>query len=71
MRTYNLTDLTDLPAGFPCARWFSQMGVGAETGGEGEKGVDRIVVMQPSYLEHLANLWRDADLDDLRLCPKR
>lgn len=67
VRTYNLTDLTDLPAGFPWARWFAQMGVGAETGGEGGQGVDRIVVMQPSYLEHLAGLWRDADLDDLRL----
>src|SRR5699024_518158 len=56
-----------LPAGFPWARWFAQMGVGAETGGEGGRDIDRIVVMQPSYLEHLAGLWLDADLDDLRL----
>ncbi|MBP2333817.1 M13 family metallopeptidase [Corynebacterium freneyi] len=67
VRTYNLTALTDLPAGFPWARWFAQMGVGAEAGGQEAADIDRIVVMQPTYLEHLARVWRDADLDDLRL----
>ena len=73
VRTYNLTDMTALPAGYPWARWFAQMGVGAEVGAgagaesDASAGVERIVVMQPSYLEHLAALWRDTDLEDLRL----
>lgn len=60
LRTYNPTDIADLPAGFPWARWFGEMGVDAER-------VTRIVVMQPSYLEHFTDLWNRTDLEDLRL----
>ncbi|WP_448851809.1 M13 family metallopeptidase [Corynebacterium sp. 335C] len=60
LKTTNPTAVADLPSGFPWARWFAEMGVEAEAAG-------RINVNQPSYLEHWAQLWNDADLEDLRL----
>lgn len=57
VRSYNKTAIHELPAGFPWARWFAEMKVDAA----------EIVVRQPSYLEHLAALWGERDLEDWRL----
>lgn len=59
LATYNPTPIADLPAGFPWAAWFAEMGVTAEAGD--------IIVMQPSYLGQVAQVWSGADLEDLRL----
>ncbi|WP_018025145.1 M13 family metallopeptidase [Corynebacterium ulceribovis] len=57
MRTYNPTDVADLPDGFDWAGWLAAAGVATE----------RIVVMQPSFLQHFAQLVQDVPMDDWRL----
>lgn len=63
LKTYNLTSIEDLPTGFPVAEWLAAAGVN-ETN---HTVIDTIVVMMPSYLEHLSDLWRSTNLADLRL----
>ncbi|HIW95212.1 MAG TPA: peptidase M13 [Candidatus Corynebacterium gallistercoris] len=50
-KTYNPTAVADLPTGFPFAAWLEATGVDTESAGGGT-----IVVCQPSYLEHVAEL---------------
>ncbi|MFW9177149.1 M13 family metallopeptidase [Corynebacterium amycolatum] len=63
LKTYNKTAIADLPTGFPVAEWLAATGVN-ETN---QTAIDTIVVMMPSYFEHLSKLWQDTDLADLRL----
>ena len=57
MRTYNPTKVADLPDGFDWAAWLNAAGI----------TVDTIVVMQPSFLEHLGKLIQDVPVEDWRL----
>ena len=57
-KTYNPTPVGELPTGFPFAQWLNRTGVGAE---------QTIVVSQPSFLEHVAEMAEKQDLDTWKL----
>lgn len=60
--TYNLTEITDLPQGFPFAEWLRATGVDAGAGAS-EDADSRVVVCQPSYLAHVAGLASGDEFD--------
>lgn len=61
-KTYNPTAIADLPTGFPFAEWLAATGL--ETSGD---DATTIIVNQPSYLEHVAALAENTDLDTWKL----
>lgn len=63
LKTYNKTAIADLPTGFPIAEWLAATGVNKTN----DTAIDTIVVMMPSYFEHLGKLWQETNLADLRL----
>ncbi|MFE1514681.1 M13 family metallopeptidase [Corynebacterium bovis] len=63
-KTYNLTDPADLPTGFPFVEWLRAVRIDPDS-----EGGRRVVVSQPSYLEHVATMATDGshDLDTWKL----
>ena len=61
-KTYNPRTLADLPTAFPFAAWFEATGIS-----EGTPAGSRVIVNQPSYLEHVAMLAEEESLDDWKL----
>ncbi|RAV31893.1 M13 family metallopeptidase [Corynebacterium heidelbergense] len=54
-KTYNPTAVEELPDGFPFARWLRATEV--------DPSVDSIIVSQPSYLQHVADLVRSGEVE--------
>lgn len=63
-KTYNPTSLADLPTGFPFAAWLAGVGITTDN-------APKVVVSQPSYLDHVADMVPGAarahDLDEWKL----
>lgn len=59
-KTYNPTSVEDLPSGFPFREWLQATHVDMESAGG-----STIVVCQPSYLEHVAELATGEDAAEL------
>ena len=57
-KTYNPTDVSDLPTGFPFAQWLRATHIDTDS-----VGGKTIVVSQPSYLDHVAEMAQNEDLD--------
>lgn len=61
-KTHNPMAVADLPTGFPFAEWFEATGIAA-----GSAAAERVIVSQPSFIEHVAKLAGSVPLDDWKL----
>src|SRR5699024_6728083 len=61
-KTHNPMAVADLPTGFPFEEWFEATGVTA-----GSAAAERVIVSQPSFIEHVGKLAGSVPLDDWKL----
>lgn len=57
-KTYNPTAVSDLPTGFPFATWLEATHVDPQS-----EGGKKVIVSQPSYLQHVSDMAEDPQID--------